>query len=111
MKRILRVTVLCFFALLAMASCNKSANTLTLVITPDPVMKRVGLSMAETEHMVAIDEAKDTLYFYLGEIHDFKYEKGFEYKIEVKKTIIDNPPADASNVSYSLVKVISKSKK
>ena len=45
-----------------------------------------------------------------SEIAGFKYEKGFEYLIKVKKTKIENPPMDASSIAFSLIEVISKTK-
>lgn len=37
----------------------------------------------------------------------FSYIKGYEYYIEVEKTHLANPPADASNISYTLIRIIS----
>ncbi|MEG1616603.1 MAG: DUF4377 domain-containing protein [Bacteroidales bacterium] len=44
----------------------------------------------------------------LSTISGFEYVPGYDWKLKVKKEIIKNPPADASNISYTLVKVISK---
>ena len=38
----------------------------------------------------------------------FDYSKGYEYTLLVKKTTLLNPPADASNIAYELVEVLSK---
>lgn len=43
-------------------------------------------------------------------IGGFTYEKGFEYELLVNKTVMANPPQDAGNVRYELVKVISQTK-
>lgn len=45
------------------------------------------------------------------EIEGLKYEEGYEYKIEVKRVEIPNPPADAPSFRYVLVSEISKVKK
>lgn len=37
----------------------------------------------------------------------FSYVEGNEYFIEVEKTHLANPPADASNISYTLIRIIS----
>ena len=42
------------------------------------------------------------------EIEGFNYNEGFEYRILVKEYILVNPPADASNLRYVLIKIISK---
>lgn len=44
---------------------------------------------------------------FLG-IAGFDYSKGYEYTLLVKKTTLLNPPADASNIAYELVEVLSK---
>ncbi|MBP5278641.1 MAG: DUF4377 domain-containing protein [Prevotella sp.] len=43
-------------------------------------------------------------------ITGFSYEKGYEYELVVKKTTIANPPQDATNVSYELIRIVSKQK-
>jgi len=41
-------------------------------------------------------------------ISEFTYKKGYNYLLETEKTHLGNPPADGSNISYKLVKIISK---
>lgn len=41
-----------------------------------------------------------------GEIEGFTYERGHEYYLSVKKTTLANPPADASNCTYSLIRIL-----
>ena len=43
-------------------------------------------------------------------IEGFTYEKGHAYELLVKESKVDNPPADASSIQYTLVKIISKNK-
>lgn len=38
----------------------------------------------------------------------FTYVPGYEYRLKVKKTHLANPPADASNIRYTLINIISK---
>ncbi|WP_289772926.1 DUF4377 domain-containing protein [uncultured Duncaniella sp.] len=42
-----------------------------------------------------------------GTIEGFTYERGHEYYLSVRKTILANPPADAYNCTYSLLKILS----
>ena len=42
-----------------------------------------------------------------GSIEGFTYERGHEYYLSVKRTILANPPADASNSTYTLIRVLS----
>ncbi|PJJ67164.1 uncharacterized protein DUF4377 [Chryseobacterium geocarposphaerae] len=44
-------------------------------------------------------------------IEGFTYEPGYEYVIKVKTEKVENVPADASSIKYTLIKQISKTKK
>ncbi len=44
-------------------------------------------------------------------ITGFSYEKGYDYELLVKKTTIANPPQDATNVSYELIRIVSRQKR
>lgn len=48
-------------------------------------------------------------YFYDG-ITGFTYEPGYSYTLLIKEKRIKNPPADASGIQYSLIKVLQKLK-
>ena len=41
---------------------------------------------------------------------NFDYEKGYEYKLEAKKTFLKNPPQDGSSIVFEYIKTISKEK-
>ena len=41
-------------------------------------------------------------------LEGFDYEEGFEYELEVQVDPVENPPADGSSLSYTLVEVIDK---
>lgn len=41
-------------------------------------------------------------------IMGFTYEKGNEYELLVKKTMLANPPQDSSNISYELISIVSQ---
>ena len=47
---------------------------------------------------------------YFSEIKGFTYEKGHEYELRVKRTILANPPQDASNRTYELVRILADKK-
>ena len=40
-------------------------------------------------------------------IKGFTYQKGHEYKLRLLRTILGIPPADSSDRTYSLVKILS----
>jgi hypothetical protein len=46
----------------------------------------------------------------LNEIEGFQYEAGYEYRLKALKKHLANPPADASDVTYKLLKILSKEK-
>ncbi|QYS89005.1 DUF4377 domain-containing protein [Flavobacterium davisii] len=46
--------------------------------------------------------------FFYNTIQGFKYEKGNEYELVIKEEKVENPPADGSNVKYTLIKEVSK---
>lgn len=41
---------------------------------------------------------------------NFNYEKGYEYKLEARKTFLKNPPQDGSSIVFEYIKTISKKK-
>jgi heat shock protein HslJ len=51
------------------------------------------------------DEAWRNFY---DQIEGFTYEKGYTYKLLVSVTGVDNPPADASSLKYTLQEILSK---
>lgn len=53
---------------------------------------------------------KDTWYGFSNTITGFDYEIGYVYDIEVQKKHIKNPMVDMSNVEYSLIRILSKTK-
>lgn len=48
----------------------------------------------------------ETLHLAFNEIEGFTYERGHEYYISVKRTILSNPPADGSDRKYSLISIL-----
>jgi len=57
--------------------------------------------------LVREDPTSDWEFFY-NLIDGFEYQEGFEYKLKVEITTIEDPPADASSLKYSLVEVLEK---
>lgn len=77
---------------------SAETKTVSLPDSPQPI-----------EYFLAKEE-KESEYSTFGflEIRGFQYEKGYEYKLLVEKTILINPPADGSAVIYRLIEVLSK---
>lgn len=57
--------------------------------------------------LVKEDPQGEYEYFY-GEIEGFVYEEGYTYELRVLVEPVANAPADASNLKYTLIEVISK---
>ncbi|RJG42008.1 DUF4377 domain-containing protein [Motilimonas pumila] len=57
--------------------------------------------------LVKTPDTQEWQSFY-GQIEGFDYQPGYQYQLQVSQQKVDNPPADASSIQYSLVKVISK---
>jgi len=60
--------------------------------------------------MLVRDSDQSPWSFFYSQIEGFEYEWGYQYELRVQTTEIENPPADASSVAYSLIDQISKVK-
>lgn len=60
------------------------------------------------ECMLVMSEDNPGVWETLGfnRIEGFIYERGHEYELRVKRTILANPPMDASDRSYSLIRIL-----
>ena len=67
---------------------------------------------AESLDGLKIKESKDAEWdiIPMNGIEGFTHSLGWEYYLEVEKTHLVNPPADASNVKYKLIRVINEQK-
>jgi hypothetical protein len=45
---------------------------------------------------------------FYDQIEGFVFEPGFTYELRVEINAVDNPPADASSLRYTLVEVVDK---
>ncbi|GHV13412.1 hypothetical protein FACS1894169_00440 [Bacteroidia bacterium] len=80
-----------------------------VIIPSGTVMRPVVPSSVNIEHIVLKDQDGSIIdYLHPEAIEGFEYTKGFEYVLRLKRTTIDNPPADGSCYSYSLIKILSQ---
>lgn len=63
------------------------------------------------ECLVVKEAGNDKWQFHYGGIEGFDYTPGYEYRIEVEIIPDPDPPADAPDRYYKLVRIISKVKK
>ena len=115
------------FAMLAassLASCslddenysNKDiTNEINMIVSAEPgVMYDLFDSMREHPiecmHVMTDDEPGRWQNLHFSDIKGFTYERGHEYELRVKRTILANPPQDASNRTYELVRILADRK-
>lgn len=67
-------------------------------------------SLMPQKCMLIRENPEEEWAFFYDAITGFDYEEGFHYKIQVRISEIENPPADGSSLAYVLTKVISKEK-
>jgi heat shock protein HslJ len=64
--------------------------------------------VAPQKCMLVKEDAKDDWTLFYDQVQGFEYEPGFEYELVVREDRIENPPADASSIQWTLVEVVSK---
>jgi heat shock protein HslJ len=66
------------------------------------------VGVAPQKCMMVKENPGDEYQMFYGTIEGFDYQEGFEYSLVVRVEKVENPPADASNLKYTLVSVESK---
>ena len=91
--------------LIILVPVSYAEETKTIFVGPQ-LVDCVGVTL---QKCMMIKESSDSewTYFY-DKIRGFDFEPGYEYKLQVAVTEVENPPADASSLNYELVSVISK---
>ena len=64
----------------------------------------------ECMQVMTEDEPGQWQNLYFSDVKGFTYERGHEYELRVKRTILANPPQDASNRTYELVRILADKK-
>ena len=88
-------------------------RTVEIIVLPETTFKKCCMPFPseEREAMIIRTQNGEETYLFLGQIKDFTYEKGYEYKLLVKEKHLANPPQDGGSIEYTLIKEISKEKK
>lgn len=58
--------------------------------------------------MLIKENLEDNYTFFYDQIEGFNYEEGYEYELLVKTEPVENPPADASSIKWTLIEEASK---
>ena len=109
-------------ALLSLASCSSDddkekdiTNEINMSVSAETgVMYELFDSMGEHPiecmRVMTDDDPGQWLNLRFSDIKGFTYERGHEYELRVKRTILANPPQDASNRTYELVRILADKK-
>ena len=113
------------FAMLAaffLASCSLDndndkdiTNEMNMSVSAEPgvmydLFDSMGEHPIECMRVMTEDEPGRWQNLYFSEVKGFTYERGHEYELRVKRTILANPPQDASNRTYELVRILADKK-
>ena len=82
-----------------------SGGTITLYVGPELVECQ---GVAPQQCMQVKDSPDGEWQNFFDPIVGFDYESGYEYELLVEKSVVENPPADASSFTYTLVEIVSK---
>ena len=112
------------FAMLAaisLASCSSDdddkdiTKEIIMNVSAEPgvmydLFDSMGEHPIECMRVMTEDEPGRWQNLYFSDVKGFTYERGHEYELRVKRTILANPPQDASNRTYELVRILADKK-
>ena len=87
-------------------SCSKDKEK--VIYVSDTMVNCTGVATQKC-FQIKEDEADNWSSFY-GKIEGFDYEEGYNYKLKVEVSTIENPPSDGASEKYSLVEILEKLK-
>lgn len=88
-------------------SVDKDKPDLQRILISSETRVCTGVSPMECLQVKWNKDQEDWELFY-DHIQGFDYVKGYEYELIVKVEKVENPPADASSLKYTLVKEVSR---
>ena len=109
-------------AAFSLASCSSDDNNdkditkeMNMSVSAEPgvmydLFDSMGEHPIECMRVMTEDEPGQWQNLYFSGIKGFTYERGHEYELRVKRTILANPPQDASNRTYELVRILADKK-
>lgn len=109
------------FAAFSLASCSSDdddkdiTKEIIMNVSAEPgvmydLFDSMGEHPIECMQVMTEDEPGQWQNLYFSEVKGFTYERGHEYVLRVKRTILANPPQDASNRTYELVCILADKK-
>ena len=104
-------------AVFSLVSCSSDSNyedkveQITVYVSAETGMfYNVPNTTPEEGMMIRIDGEENYICVAFSTIAGFTYEKGNEYELLVKKTILANPPHDSGSIRYELIRIVSQRK-
>ena len=108
-------------AAFSLASCSSDDDDKDIVkeinmsVSAEPgvmydLFDSMGEHPIECMQVMTEDEPGRWQNLYFSDVKGFTYERGHEYELRVKRTILANPPQDASNRTYELVRILADKK-
>lgn len=89
---------------LLIALATKSCQETKIIYVGDHMVECTEVSKQKC--LLIKENSKDDWTYFYGKIKGFIYEEGFTYKLKVNVKKNSKPLADASNLKYSLIKVL-----
>ncbi len=105
-------------AMLSLNSCSSDDDSekditkeINMSVSAEPgvmydLFDSMGEHPIECMRVMTEDEPGQWQNLYFNSIKGFTYERGHEYELRVKRTILANPPQDTSNRTYELVRIL-----
>ena len=120
-KKIWRNILVMTAAMLSLASCSSDDDNkditkeMNMSVSAEPGVMydpfdSMGEHPIECMQVMTEDEPGQWQNLYFSAVKGFTYERGHEYVLRVKRTILANPPQDASNRTYELVRILDEKK-
>ena len=115
----LALTMLAAFSLASCSSDDGNDKDITkeinMSVSAEPgvmygLFDSMGEHPIECMRVMTEDEPGQWQNLYFSGIKGFTYERGHEYELRVKRTILANPPQDASDRTYELVRILADKK-
>jgi len=108
MKRVQMIVIVLLVAATVLAACapfGGGAAGKTVYVGAHQVPC---VGVAPQMCMLVREDPKDDWTLFYDQIEGFEHEPGFEYELRLQEEKVENPPADASSIRWTLLEIVSK---